>query len=291
MKIGTVLFHARPEAAILIHEKVLPVSVINHELGLNFPLDLFDLINADKAFSKLKKLASEKLEGLLPEARDLNSLKILPPYRNPSKIWSIGLNYREHSDDLREKLPTEEPASFMKPCSAIIGSGDSIRIPDGIGRVTAEAEMGIIFGRSARNVKQEEALDYVIGVVPVLDMTALDILLKNPRFLTRAKSYDTFFSFGPFISTMDEIPDLPSLRVSTIRNGAVTHTDTVDHMTFSPEYLIAFHSRVFQFEPGDILSPGTPGASEISPGDEMRCRLDIPGEPVLVNGVVSAMHR
>lgn len=285
MKIGTVNTRGRTEAAILYDGKIVPMSIINRQIGGDFPTDLYSLIEDHNAFSKLIKLQEGYRQKLSEKGIPLDECTFLPPYRTPSKIWSIGLNYREHSDDLKEKLPTEEPASFMKPRTAIIGYGENIVIPHGIGRVTAESEIGIILGKRARNLDEDRAMDAVLGIVPVIDVTALDILIKNPRFLTRSKSYDTFFSFGPFITTIDEITDLNSLRVSTIRNGQITHSNTVEHMTFSPEFLVSFHSKVFTFEPGDILSPGTPGAAFISPGDEVRCRIDFPGIPDLVNPV------
>ena len=285
MKIGTVKIRGRTEPAILYDDRITPMSIINRETGVDFPLDLFALIEDNKAFTKLMRTQEGDRKKLEIRSLPLSDCTFLPPYRTPSKIWSIGLNYRKHSDDLNEKLPTEEPASFMKPRTSIIGYGENIVIPSGIGRVTAESEMGIIIGKRARNLEEHRALDAVLGIVPVIDVTALDILSRNPRFLTRAKSYDTFFSFGPFITTTDEIINLHSLRVSTIRNGQVTHSNTVDHMTFSPEFLVSFHSRVFTFEPGDILSPGTPGATLISPGDEVRCRLEFPGIPELMNPV------
>ena len=285
MKIGAVRIKGVMETAILYDEKIIPISIINRESGIDFPLDLFSLIEDNNAFSKLIKIQERDRQKLYNIASPLDECTYLPPYRTPSKIWSIGLNYREHSDDLKEKLPTDEPASFMKPRTSIIGYGENIVIPDGIGRVTAESEMGIILGKRVRNIDEDSAMDAVLGIVPIIDVTALDILNKNPRFLTRAKSYDTFFSFGPFITTTDEIPDLHSLKVSTIRNGQIVHSNTVDQMTFSPEFLVSFHSRVFTFEAGDILSPGTPGAALISPGDEVRCRFDFPGIPDLVNPV------
>ena len=96
-------------------------------------------------------------------------------------IWGIGLNYREHAADLAETAPAEEPASFIKGDHTVIGPGEPIPLPWQSNRVTAEAELGIIIGRSAATSPSEEALDYVWGVVPILDQTAEDILARNPR--------------------------------------------------------------------------------------------------------------
>lgn len=196
-----------------------------------------------------------------------------PLYQRPSKIWGIGLNYREHARDLSERSPTSAPASFMKPFTTIIGPGDTIKIPQLSQKTTAEAELGIVIGRRCKNVPRENWLDVVAGFTTILDMTAEDILQQNPRFLTMSKSFDTFFSFGPQLVTPDEIDDVYRLEVSTVINGTVHAKNTVDHMTFTPDVLIAYHSQVMTLLPGDILSTGTPGAVHIHHGDKVECRI------------------
>ena len=126
-------------------------------------------------------------------------------YRRPRKIWGIGLNYAEHAGDLDERAPAEEPASFMRPDTTIIGPEEEIRLPEQSQRVTAEAELGLVIGREAKNVSEVEASSVVAGFTTILDITADDVLRKNPRYLTRAKSFDTFFSFGPHLLTPDEV--------------------------------------------------------------------------------------
>jgi 2-keto-4-pentenoate hydratase/2-oxohepta-3-ene-1,7-dioic acid hydratase in catechol pathway len=207
-----------------------------------------------------------------------------PLYRRPRKIWGIGLNYVDHASDLDETSPTDEPASFMRPDTTIIGAGDRIVLPPQSERVTAEAEIAVVIGREAKDVSEVEAPSVVAGFVPVLDMTAEDILRRNPRYLTRAKSFDTFFSFGSELVTPDEIGDLASLEVSTVVNGEVQRVNTVSNMTFSPYWLVHFHSRVMTLLPGDVISTGTPGAVVIEDGDVAECRIS--GFGPLLNPVV-----
>jgi 2-keto-4-pentenoate hydratase/2-oxohepta-3-ene-1,7-dioic acid hydratase in catechol pathway len=213
------------------------------------------------------------------------------PYLNPGKILGIGLNYGAHAGDLGAQAPRTSPASFLKGSHTIIGPGDPIVVPRGIGRVTAEAELGLIIGRECYQVDKSNALDYVAGVVAVLDQTAEEVLLENPRFLTRVKNYPTFFSFGPVIVTMDEVldavHDLEQLAVATVHNGHTYRADVVSGMTFSPAELLSFHSKVMPFHPGDILSTGTPGAVAITGGDTVSCDLGN-GLIVLANPVVGA---
>jgi 2-keto-4-pentenoate hydratase/2-oxohepta-3-ene-1,7-dioic acid hydratase in catechol pathway len=217
-----------------------------------------------------------------PPVPPLRDVRIAAPYARPPKIWGIGLNYRAHARDLNAPVP-DEPASFMKPWTTIIGPGDAILLPPQSRRVTAEAELGLVLGRRCSRVEEGDVPAVLFGYVPILDMTAEDILQRNPRFLTRAKSFAAFLSLGPWIATPDEIADLPGLRVTTVRNGEVVASNTVSDMQFSPAALVAFFSRVFEFEPGDLLLTGTPGAAVVQDGDEVACRLD--GFPELRNPV------
>ncbi|GFG48971.1 fumarylacetoacetate hydrolase [Mycolicibacterium agri] len=201
---------------------------------------------------------------------------VAAPWLRPRKILGIGLNYGAHAGDLGESAPRTSPASFLKGDHTIVGPGEPIVVPPGIGKVTAEAELGLVIGRTCYQVSVDDAMSYVAGVVPVLDQTAEAILLENPRYLTRVKNYPTFFSFGPDLITLDEVLShgpLSGLRVATVHNGAVHRKDTVAGMTFSPAELLSFHSQVMPFYPGDILSTGTPGAVPIVPGDVVTCEL------------------
>jgi 2-keto-4-pentenoate hydratase/2-oxohepta-3-ene-1,7-dioic acid hydratase in catechol pathway len=218
--------------------------------------------------------------------RPEDSVRFDAPYRSPRKIWGIGLNYRDHARDLKAPLP-DEPASFIKGDHTIVGPGEDIVLPEQSTQVTAEAELALIIGRYCRNVCEEEALDYVWGVVPTLDQTAEDLILRNPRFLTRSKNFPTFLSFGPAVVQMSEVREtfgtLDDIEVRTVRNGVVQRADVVRGMAFSPAFLVSFHSKVMPLYPGDILSPGTPGAVRIEDGDVVRC--EIPGIGVLENPV------
>ncbi|MDQ3710099.1 MAG: fumarylacetoacetate hydrolase family protein, partial [Actinomycetota bacterium] len=217
------------------------------------------------------------------------TLRWSPPYRHPPKLWGIGLNYVDHADDLAAAHPTA-PASFMKGDHTIIGPGEPIVLPVQSRRVTAEGELGIVIGRECRNVEEADALEYVAGVCCVLDQTAEDILQENPRFLTRAKNFPTFFAFGPHLVTMDEVlarfGSLADIVVGTYRNGELQRSNTVANMLYSPQMLISFHSKVMPLLPGDVISTGTPGAVVIADGDVAECR--IPGIGSLVNPVVAA---
>jgi len=198
-----------------------------------------------------------------------------PCLPDPGKLFGIGLNYADHAADLSED-PPEEPASFFKPATAMTGPGGPIRLPpeEQSERVTAEAELAVVVGRTCRNVAAEDADEVIAGYTPVIDMTAEDVLQRNPRFLTRSKSYDTFLVLGPHIAVPGPGTALDDVEVRTVVNGEVRARNTVANMHFSPRELVAVHSEVMTLEPGDVISTGTPGGHPIEPGDHVRAAVD-----------------
>ncbi len=269
MRLCTFEYAGTTEAGILNGGKILPISQLNAKRGANFPRALLALIQADAA-PALKALA-QGLEADIP----LADVRLHIPYPNPGKVWCIGLNYRSHAEDLSEVQP-EEPGSFMKPSSSFFEPGGAIELPpeDLTSDVDAEGELALVFGKRCRDVPLEEVPNVIFGYTTTLDMTALDILARNTRYLQRSKSFDTFFSFGPIIVTADEIDDVNALEVQTIHNSEVFSRDSVSHMKHRPYKLAAFHSRVMTFEPGDILSTGCPKGARIKPGDTVEARIE-----------------
>lgn len=194
----------------------------------------------------------------------------------------------EHASDLSEGVP-EDPASFIKGDHTVIGPGEDIPLQTQSDRSATEAEVAVVIGRSCRNVEVGDALDHVAGVVPVPDQSAEDVLGRNPRFLTRARNFPGFFSFGPRIVLLAEAlggGKLADMEVATVVKGEVRHAYIVADMRCSPEYLTSFHSKVMPLHPGDIISTGTPGTIHVLPGDMAECRIS--GVGTLSNPVASA---
>jgi 2-keto-4-pentenoate hydratase/2-oxohepta-3-ene-1,7-dioic acid hydratase in catechol pathway len=266
VRLVTIQQGGREEAAVVLPDGVAPVRKV-----YSFSREEADLLYLLKSgrFYELKEAYDRgEVHGEV-----VTRFSHAPLYRRPRKIWGIGLNYAEHAGDLSETAPAEEPASFMRPDTTIIGSGDEIVLPPQSERVTAEGELALVMRREAKDVSEEDAPHFVAGFTTVLDMTAEDILRRNPRYLTRSKSFDTFFSFGPELMTPDEIEDVDALEVSTMLNGEVHRRNTVSNMTFSPWWLVSFHSRIMTLLPGDVISTGTPGAVVIQEGDVAECRI------------------
>jgi 2-keto-4-pentenoate hydratase/2-oxohepta-3-ene-1,7-dioic acid hydratase in catechol pathway len=264
-------------AAVVLESGVASLAAVNDALGVDWPTDLLSLLEdgrIEDLRSWLRGLGEVVWEELADLVIPLDLVEYAPLYRRPRKLWGIGLNYVEHADDLSETAPSEEPASFMRPDTTIIGPGEGILLPRQSERVTGEAELGLIIGREARDVSEEDAPSVVAGLTAILDMTAEDILRRNPRYLTRAKSFDTFFSFGPQLVTLDEVGEIGDLTVATVLNGEVQRENVVSNMTFSPWSLVSFHSKVMTLLPGDVISTGTPGAVRIRDGDVLSCRIN-----------------
>jgi 2-keto-4-pentenoate hydratase/2-oxohepta-3-ene-1,7-dioic acid hydratase in catechol pathway len=199
----------------------------------------------------------------------------LLPYDVPPKIWCIGLNYKSHAEDINAVQP-EEPGSFMKPASCMFPPEGQIELPppEVSSDVDAEGELGVVIGTRCRFVPAEAVPEVIFGYTTTLDLTALDVLRKNPRYLTRAKSIDTFFSFGPVIVTADEIADVNRLEVITEHNGSVCSRDFVSNMRTRPYELVRFHSDYFTLYPGDLISTGCPKGARIKDGDSVRARIE-----------------
>lgn len=267
MRLCTISKDNREQAAVVTRAGIVPVTAINAHLKKSWPEDVYALIQQGINTSLLADAEQT------PFKIEPKKVRYGPLYRHPRKILGIGLNYRDHAADLNAPYPTE-PASFMKCDNTIIGPGDTIELPPQSERVTAEAEIGVIIGRQCRFVSAEQAPAFIAGYCLILDMTAEDILQKNPRFLTRSKNFDTFFSFGPELITADEVADVLKVKVGTYNNGRLHRENVVANMAFPPFYLLSFHSHVATMYPGDIISTGTPGAVVIEEGDVAECRIE-----------------
>ncbi len=279
MRLMTFRYAGQDHAGVLTPEGLAPVLEINAKYDLHVPNSLLEIVRGD--------IREIPVAGVRPIP--LSDVEPRLPYEVPPKIWCIGLNYKTHADDIAAAQPAE-PGSFMKPASCMFQPGGEILLPppEVSNDVDAEGELGVIVGRSCRFVPPEKALQVVYGFTVTLDLTALDVLRKNPRYLTRAKSIDTFFSFGPVIVTADEVPDIDGLEVVTELNGSICSRDFVRNMKMRPLDLVAFHSDFFTLHPGDIVSTGCPKCARIRPGDRVRSLIDGIGE---LNATVRAGER
>lgn len=208
----------------------------------------------------------------------LGAVRVLAPVI-PSKIVCVGLNYKDHAAETGKAVPPE-PLIFIKPSTAVIGPGDPIRLPPGVGRVDHEAELGIVIGTRAHRVPRAKAWDYILGLICVNDVTARDLQKKESQY-TRCKGFDTFAPIGPCIATgLNGEPR----RVEGWVNGERRQSSSTKHLIFPIEQLVEFVTFVMTLEPGDIISTGTPeGIGSLKAGDSVKVVVEGVGE--LVNPV------
>ena len=189
----------------------------------------------------------------------------------PNKIIGIARNYRAHAAELSNPVPEDEPLFFYKPTSSITTSGGTITIPDGIGRVDYEGELGVVIAEKAKNISEETALEIVKGVIPALDITAR-ALQKSKGHFSLAKGFDTFCPLGQ----MTLFPlDVSDLTIRTYLNDVCVQDGRTSQMVHSVPKLISYLSSVITLEEGDLILTGTPaGVGPIKSGDKLRLEID-----------------
>jgi 2-keto-4-pentenoate hydratase/2-oxohepta-3-ene-1,7-dioic acid hydratase in catechol pathway len=205
----------------------------------------------------------------------------------PTKIVCVGLNYRAHIAEsvtaVPGAAPPQEPLLFLKPASAVIGSGQAIVYPPGVTRLDPEAEMGVVIGRRVRAVDEREAMACVAGLTCFNDVSARNYQRQDGQW-TRAKGFDTFAPVGPWIA-VGLAPD--RLEVTCRVNGGSRQRGNTADLLFPVPALIRFISRIMTLEPGDIIATGTPaGIAPVEVGD--RIEVEIAGVGVLENRVEAA---
>jgi len=192
----------------------------------------------------------------------------------PSKVVAIGLNYKDHALEMNKPLPSE-PLMFMKPSTAVIGPEDAIRLPNGVGAVHHEAELGVVIGRLAHRVPADKALAHVLGYTCVNDVTARELQKKDVQY-TRAKGFDTFAPIGPCVAVG---LDPAALDIEGWVNGEKRQSSNTRQLIFSVREIIAFISSVMTLLPGDVIATGTPsGVGPLVPGDRVTVKVAGIGE-------------
>jgi 2-keto-4-pentenoate hydratase/2-oxohepta-3-ene-1,7-dioic acid hydratase in catechol pathway len=175
----------------------------------------------------------------------------------PGKIVCVGLNYRDHAAEGGQDLP-KAPLLFAKWPNTLIGDGDPVVLPPESTQVDYEAELGVVIGRRTRDVGAGDALDAVLGYICLNDVSARDMQVQDGQWV-RAKSLDTFCPMGPWIVTRDELPDPGRLSIRCTVNGEIRQDASTADLIHGVAELIAFCSRHFTLEPGDVIATGTPG--------------------------------
>jgi 2-keto-4-pentenoate hydratase/2-oxohepta-3-ene-1,7-dioic acid hydratase in catechol pathway len=208
--------------------------------------------------------------------------------RSEPKIVCVGLNYSEHAAEGGRDLP-KAPLLFGKFANALCGDGDPIVLPDGIGHVDAEAELAVVIGKTAKNVSEDDAFDFVAGYACANDVSARDQQFNDGQWF-RGKGHDTFCPVGPIV----ELDDPTDLQVVQRLNGEVLQDSRTSFLIFKIPHLISYISQGITLEPGDLILTGTPDGVGVfrepklsmKPGDVVE--VEVEGVGVLRNEVRAA---
>jgi 2-keto-4-pentenoate hydratase/2-oxohepta-3-ene-1,7-dioic acid hydratase in catechol pathway len=210
-------------------------------------------------------------------------VSFLPPIANPSKIIGAPINYKAHIAESkvdagighgRNITTIGDWGMFLKANTSMIGVSEAIQLSFTERRNDHEIELGVVIGKSGRNISRADAMDYVAGY-----MTCLDMTLRGPEFQCFRKSIDTYSVSGPYFVTKDEISDPNRLDLWLTVNGQPRQHSNTQHMVFDVQRLIEFASSFYTLYPGDIIMTGTPeGVGPVIAGDEIHCGVQDVGE-------------
>ncbi len=238
---------------------------------------------ADPESGRIRGIAGEPFDGVetIGDALRLEEVRLLAPVV-PGKIVAVGLNYRDHARELGMEIP-EEPLLFLKAPSALNDPGGEIVYPPQSQRVDYEAELAVVIGRVAKNVKEKDAAAYILGYTCINDVTARDLQARDVQF-ARAKGFDTFAPLGPWIVTDFDPSEAP---VRCLVNGEVRQDGNTREMGASVYRLLEYISSVMTLFPGDVIATGTPpGIGSLRVGDVVT--VEVGGIGALTNRVVAA---
>lgn len=197
----------------------------------------------------------------------------------PRKIICVGLNYRKHADETKASYP-EVPVLFNKFDNALTGHMSEVKVPHITKRLDHEVELGMVIGKTAKHVAEEDALDYVFGYCTTNDLSARDIQKRASQWMT-GKTNDGFAPVGPYIVTKEEVPNPNHLRITTKVNGEIRQDSNTSDMIFDCSALISYISSHMTLYPGDLIMTGTPEGVILGRPMEDRVYLQ-PGDEVTV---------
>ena len=212
--------------------------------------------------------------------RDAASLTLGPAVPNPGKIVCVGLNYRKHAEESGMAIPAY-PVLFSKFGNAIAAANEDVPLTDVGSEYDYEVELGVVVGRTARNVAEADALSHVFGYTTANDISCRDLQMRSGQWLI-GKTQDKFLPIGPYVVTADEAGDPQAHQLRTWHNGVLRQDSNSADQIFSVAQVIAYASRIFPLEPGDVIVTGTPagvimGLPEkrwLKPGDEVTVEVE-----------------
>ena len=243
---------------------------------------LSDLEPRTLNFKNISRLQETNLSDL-PEIS--SNERIGSCVANPGKFIAIGLNYSDHAAETGAEPPTE-PIVFMKATSCISGPNDNIELVSGSKKLDWEVELGIVIGKEAKHIKENQSQDYIIGYCLVNDLSEREWQIEKMGQWVKGKSHDTYGPIGPYLVTKDEISDVNNLNMSLDLNGIRMQTGNTNTMIFNVDKIVSYVSKFMSLQPGDIITTGTPPGvgmgmkpqQFLKVGDVLKLNIDNLGE-------------
>ena len=203
----------------------------------------------------------------------------------PGKFIAIGLNFSDHAAETGAK-PPPEPITFMKATSSINGPNDDIQIVSGSKKLDWEVELGLVIGKEAKHISEDQSQDHILGYCLVNDVSEREWQIEKMGQWVKGKSHDTYGPIGPYLVTADEIPDVNNLKMSLDVNGNRMQTGNTNTMIFNVNVIVSYLSKFMSLQPGDIITTGTPPGvgmgmkpqQFLKAGDTLRLSIENLGE-------------
>jgi len=248
----------------------------------SFGTDYDENFFSNGAFSRLQLWLHTHAESA---PRIPASVRLGPPICRPSKIVCIGLNFRDHAAESRMELPAE-PVIFFKSTTSVVGPNDDVVIPRKAEKVDWEVELAVVIGKKALYIDKQQAMEFVAGYVLHNDYSERSFQLERGGQWVKGKSADTFAPLGPFMATVDEIPNPQNLAMWLTVNGEYQQKSTTAQMIFDVPTLVSYVSQFMTLLPGDIISTGTPAGvglgmrppRYLKPGDVVELGIECLGQ-------------
>ncbi|QMU71549.1 fumarylacetoacetate hydrolase family protein [Streptacidiphilus sp. P02-A3a] len=242
-------------------------------------------LHSDIRAESLSPEVLDRLRGIDPASLPLVDAaeRIGPCVSGVSKVVCIGLNYRDHANETGKPIPTE-PVVFMKATTSISGPNDDVVLPRDAEKGDWEVELGIVIGRKAQYVAEEDWLSHVAGFCVVNDVSERAFQVERGGQWVKGKSSDTFCPLGPWLVTPDEVPDPQALELVAEVSGEIMQEGSTSDMIFSCAEIVSYVSRFMTLLPGDVIATGTPAGVGfarnrfLKPGDSMRLSVSGLGE-------------
>jgi len=278
MKLVTFIDQSNQKIGALVNEEVVDFS------SSDLPRTMINFI-------ELGTKGLEQATSLIESGKNrlsLNDISLKAPIPKPNKILAVGLNYKEHKDEVAQtaaktigKAQEKYPNIFNKQNSSVNGPYDDIHRPRASEFLDYEGELGFVIGKKCRHVPYDKAAGVIYGYTVVNDVTIRDWQMRGPPMtMTMGKSWDTHCPFGPYIVTSDEVGDPHDLKLETFVNGELRQSASTSDLIFDCYTLVEYLSTAFTLEPGDLIPTGTPAGSAVmtrnwlKAGDEIKIEIE-----------------